>query len=123
MNKSRNLGLLTLAVLIALANTACEKLATEPKTPVAPISISRNLAQIDVCQAIPKEDMEAIIGRKLVSEPKRFEYYDTKGPSGCSYDAGKASAKPAYFSYVFTGVIRAATGALRVVIFETLWFA
>src|SRR5437660_12888658 len=100
MNKSRFFGVLTLAVLIALANTACEKLATEPKTPVAPISISSNLAQIDVCQAIPKEDMEAIMGRKLVSEPKHFEYYDTKGTSGCLYDAGKDSAKTAYFRYV-----------------------
>ena len=105
MNKSRHFCLLALAALIVLSDAGCEKLATEPTTPVAPISIGGDLFQIDVCKAIPREGMEALMGRHLVSEPKRFEYYDTKGTAGCSYEAGKDSANTAYFSYVaFTPV-------------------
>ena len=71
-----------------------------PKTPVAAIDLSGDLAAIDVCAAIPKENIEAVMGRKLVGAPQRFEYYDASGTSGFSYDAGMDSSGAAYFGYV-----------------------
>jgi hypothetical protein len=98
MNKS---GVIVL-IMILLTVTGCGGGAavSQPKAAVAPLNISGALDKIDVCQAIPKEDIEAVMGRKLVSAPERFEYYDTPGTSGCSYDAGKESSGEAHFGYV-----------------------
>ena len=88
-----------LLLLVALA--ACGGARTaEPKTPIAPITVGADLAAIDLCQAIPQEDIEAVMGRKLVAAPQPFEYYDTAGTSGCSYDAGKDGDGNAYFGYI-----------------------
>ena len=73
---------------------------SEPKAAVAPITIGSDLTQIDLCQAIPKADIEAVMGRKLVSAPQRFEYYDSPGTGGCSYDAGKDASGEAHYGYV-----------------------
>jgi hypothetical protein len=75
-----------------------------PTVPVAPINISGGLSTINVCQAIPKEDIEAVMGRKLV-KTEHFEYYDTAGSSGCWYEAAKGKDGEAHFGYVaFTPV-------------------
>lgn len=102
MNKPTCFYLLAPAVLLILAGLACGPLSSagEPKAPIAPISVGSDLSQIDVYQAIPTEDIEAVMGRKLVTSPQRFEYYDAAGTSGCWYDAGKDSSKTAYFGYV-----------------------
>jgi hypothetical protein len=96
--------LLLLFVLVACKYTArtSEPKATrvEPTLPVAPFALSEDLTQIDICQAIPRVDAEAVMGRKLVRTPERFEYWDAKGTSGCSYDAGKDARGAAYFGYV-----------------------
>ncbi len=68
--------------------------------PVAPITIDQDLATIDLCQAIPKEDMEAVMGRKLAKAPERFDYYKTAGASGCWYEADKESSGEAHYAYV-----------------------
>ena len=73
---------------------------SEPKASIAPITIGSDLTAIDLCQAIPREDIEAVMGRKLVSAPENFQYYDTPGTSGCSYDAGKDASGEAHFGYV-----------------------
>lgn len=88
--------------LLTFAALACGQAppAAEPKTPVAPISLGAGITTIDVCQAIPQEDIEAVMGRRLVSPPKRFEYYDAAGTRGCTYDSGKDSAGGAHFGYV-----------------------
>ena len=74
--------------------------SSEPKTPVAPVTVGADVTKIDLCQAIPKEDMEAVMGRKLAGAPKRFEYYDTQGTSGCWYEGKKDSSGQAYYAYV-----------------------
>ncbi len=88
--------------LLILSITACASAgkSTVPEAAVSPITINGDLAKINVCQAIPQEDIEAVMGRKLVSAPKSFEYYDSTGTSGCWYDAGKDSNGAAYFGYV-----------------------
>src|SRR5437016_6214316 len=107
MNKSKRLHLLAPAfALLALAALACAFSGSgsipvsEPKAAVAPISLGSDLTKIDLCQAIPKEDMEAVMGRKLVSAPRSFDYYQTSGASGCWYDGGKDASRNAYYSYV-----------------------
>ena len=97
-------AIVTLSFLAALA---CGQRASqsEPKAPVAPITITGDLQNIDVCRAVPREDIEAVMGRKLVAAPQHFEYYEEKGTSGCWYDAGKDASKEAHFGYVvFTPV-------------------
>jgi hypothetical protein len=69
-------------------------------SPIAPITIGQDLTAIDLCVAIPQEDMEAVLGRDLVKAPERFDYYETPGASGCSYDAGKDSSGEAHYGYV-----------------------
>ncbi len=97
-------AMVTLSFMAALA---CGQHASqkEPKAPVAPITMTGGLQKIDVCSAIPREDIEAVMDRKLVSAPQHFEYYDAPGTSGCWYDAGKDASKEAHFGYVvFTSV-------------------
>ncbi len=102
MNRPCYFHLVAPATLLFLAALACGPLSSTsaPKATVAPITIGGDLTQVDVCRAVPQEDIEAVMGRKLVSAPKRFEYYDTPGTSGCSYDAGKDASGEAHYGYV-----------------------
>jgi hypothetical protein len=88
--------------LLLFGAFACrhERTTTQPKAAVAPITLSPNLTTINVCLAVPTEDIQAVMGRELVKAPKRFEYYDSVGTSGCTYDAGKDSEGGAHFGYV-----------------------
>jgi hypothetical protein len=88
--------------LLILSALACgsAKVPSEPKAAVSPITLSSDLSTIDVCQAIPQEDMEAVMGRKLADEPQSFGYYDESDTSGCWYDGGKDSSGEAYYGYV-----------------------
>jgi hypothetical protein len=96
--------LLLPTLVLLLSTLACSlggsAAPSEPKSPVAPISTGGDLTGIDVCAAIPQDDIETVMGRKLVSKPEKFEFYDTAGTSGCSYDAGKDSSGAAYFGYI-----------------------
>jgi hypothetical protein len=69
-------------------------------SPIAPITIGQDLKAIDLCQAIPTADMEAVMGRTLAKAPERFEYYDTQGTSGCEYEAAKDASGEAHYGYV-----------------------
>ena len=73
---------------------------TQPTALIAPITITNDLTQINLCQAIPQEDIEAVMGRKLDKAPEPFSYYDTGGSSGCQYEAKKDSDGEAHFGYV-----------------------
>lgn len=88
--------------LMFLAALACGSAGSvsEPVAAVSPITLGGDLTTIDVCQAIPEADMEAIMGRKLISDPQPFAYYDTPGASGCWYDGGKDANVEAYYGYV-----------------------
>lgn len=105
MNKTHRHALVfpaSFGVLAALA-CLCSTSPAKPQTPqatVAPLVVGDDLTQVDVCQAIPREDIEAVMGRKLVSAPEAFDYYGTGDTAGCSYDGGKDSDNTAYFGYV-----------------------
>ena len=81
-----------------IANTASTP--RQPTVPIAPITLGTDLTQMDVCKAIPQEDIEAVMGRKLAKAPEHFEYYDTPGSSGCWYEAAKDADGEAHFGYV-----------------------
>jgi hypothetical protein len=92
-------------VLAAVACGSSGSVAKQPTAPVAPITLGGDLTQIDVCRAIPQEDIEAVMGRRLAKTPEHFEYYDTTGSSGCWYEASKDSDGEAHFGYVaFTSI-------------------
>jgi hypothetical protein len=92
------LSMLVITLACGRSSTVMER--REPTVPVAPIVIASDLSAIDVCRSIPSEDIEAVMGRKLVKAPQRFAYYETAGTSGCSYDAGKDATGEAHFGYV-----------------------
>ena len=99
--------MLTLAALACVCSGSGSIPISEPKAAVAPINLGSDLTEIDLCQAIPKEDMEAVMGRKLVSAPQSFDYYGTGDTSGCWYDGGKAADGEAYFAYAVLTPIEA----------------
>jgi hypothetical protein len=90
------------AIVLSLAVLACGGTAapSQPTAPVAPLTIGGDLTQIDVCSAIPQEDIEAVMGSKLAKAPVRFDYYDTGETSGCWYEARKEADGEAHFGYV-----------------------
>lgn len=105
MNPLRSIHLILPTLLVLFAVLACglpgQSQTPEAKAPLAAITVGSDLSQIDVCKAIPQEDIEAVIGRKLTSPSEPFEYSDTPGEtSGCSYQAGKDADGNAYFGYV-----------------------
>ena len=102
MNKSLSPAWkLSLAVLV-LSAWACggSSAPSKPSASVAPIPLGSDLTQIDVCQAVPQQDIEAVMGRKLAAAPVPFNYYETAGSSGCWYEAAKDSNGEAHFGYV-----------------------
>ncbi|HKF57970.1 MAG TPA: hypothetical protein VKJ45_21110 [Blastocatellia bacterium] len=97
---------LAAASLMGLGLLSCGQVSSTsaPTTPVASIAIGSDLSKIDVCHAIPKEDIEAVMGRKLV-KTQPFAYYETAGSGGCWYEAAKDKDGEAHFGYVaFTPV-------------------
>ena len=103
MNKI--LRFLSVTLLFIVSSLACglsgsSSSYSEPTAPIAAITIGSDLTAIDLCQAIPQEDIEAVMGRKLAKAPERFEYYDTGGSSGCLYEANKDPDGEAHFGYV-----------------------
>jgi len=101
--KSLNIRSYLFMIGIILSSLACGSASPKPKeptVPIAPITIGGDLSQIDLCQAIPTEDIEAVLGLRLVMVPERFEYFEGSGTSGCTYEAQKDSDGEAHFAYV-----------------------
>lgn len=101
--------LLVAAVLLGLAALACGgSPALTPSAPVAtvaPLTLGPDLTQLDVCAAIPREDIEAILGRRLSGAPQPTTFEDNPNEAGCAYDAGQDAEGNANFGYViFTPV-------------------
>lgn len=105
MDKSNRFALVLAAGLAGLATLGClsSTSTAAPKPPeatVSPLIVDDDLTQVNVCQAIPREDIEAVMGRKLASAPEPLDYTGAGDSSGCSYDGGKDSQGNAYFGYV-----------------------
>lgn len=93
------LAITVLVIGIIACGPASGSSPSEPTAAIAPITLGGDLTAIDLCQAIPKEDMEALMGRKLVKEPEKLDFSGEGDTSGCSYDGGRDNDQ-AYFSYV-----------------------
>jgi len=93
--------LLLMMIGIVISSAACAASASPgPKTPIAPIIISDDLPSIDLCQAIPQEDIETVMGVALVEAPTRFTYRSAEGTSGCFYDGPTDADRVRHFGYV-----------------------
>src|SRR5215469_9085807 len=99
MNRLGRFFPIAIATAIAITVLSCSEttVTSEPKAAISPIAISDDLTKIDVCAAIPKEDVEAVMGRKLAVAPRRFDYYETQDTGGCWYEAAKDADKTAHF--------------------------
>jgi hypothetical protein len=103
MRTGKYLKSLAVFGMLALASLACglgSGGVSQPSAAVAPISLA-DLGAVDVCAAIPVENIEAVMGRELESAPEPFEYYDTApgDSSGCTYYGG-SDGGVTYFAYV-----------------------
>jgi len=98
-----NRTIYAVVAVMLLAVVACgsgKSYSSPPKAAVSPIVLGNTLRAVDLCKAIPQEDIEAVMGRKAVSGPKSFQYYDSPGTSGCWYEGAKDPDKEAHFGYV-----------------------
>jgi hypothetical protein len=105
MRGIRSISLIAPIAALVLAGLGCglggsPSKPTLPTVSISPITVGSDLSAVDLCAAIPTEDMEAVLGRPLVKQPEPFNLWDTVGVGGCSYDAGKDSEGTAYFAYV-----------------------
>lgn len=103
MTSGNHFKILAAMSVLAAALLACglgSSAVSQLSAAVAPISLT-DLGAVDVCAAIPVENIEAVMGRKLEDAPEPFEYYDTApgASSGCSYFGG-SDDEAAYFAYV-----------------------
>jgi hypothetical protein len=94
--------LLSLMVGLMFLSAACAGAgaSADPTGPIAPITITEDLTAIDLCQAIPQEDIEAVMGVKLAEPPVRYTLRNTDGTSGCYYEGPTDSDRERHFGYV-----------------------
>lgn len=86
---------------IILSLLACAGAASSaPAGPFAPITITEDLTTIDVCQAIPQADIEAVMGVELVEPPTRYTLRNADGTTGCYYEGPTDSDRERHFGYV-----------------------
>ena len=64
------------------------------------------MTKIDVCKAIPPEEIVKVLGRKLEGNPKPFHFDNAQTDSGCEWSAGKDSSKNAYFAYAIIAPVK-----------------
>jgi hypothetical protein len=103
---SKPLLLVTLLAAVALACGGPAALTpSAPVAPVGPLQLTDDLTQLDICAAVPREDIEAVLGRRLSGAPRPTTFDDNPNEAGCAYDAGSDAEGNANFAYVvFTPV-------------------
>jgi hypothetical protein len=89
-----------LGLFTSLSACAGTGVSSEPTAPIDPITISEDLTSIDLCQAIPQEDIEAVMRVQLVEPPTRYTLRNTEGSSGCYYEGPTDSDRERHFGYV-----------------------
>jgi len=87
--------------VISLSACAAPDVSSEPTEPISPITIGDDLTSIDVCGAIPPEDIEAVMTVQLAKPPRHYTYRYTDGSSGCYYEGPYDNInKEKQFAYV-----------------------
>ncbi len=90
-----------IGIAISLAACAVPEVWSEPTEPISPITIGADLTLIDVCAAIPAEDIEAVMLVKLTNPPSPYTYRYTEGTSGCYYEGSVDNTTPdKQFAYI-----------------------
>ena len=92
--------LLMVGIGLIISSSACGLSAPEPTASNAPITIGDDLTSIDLCQAIPQEDIEIVMGVKLTEPPTRYTLRNAEGTSGCFYKGPTDSDRELHFGYV-----------------------
>lgn len=88
-------------IVISLMACTAPSISSEPAVPISPITIGDDLTSIDLCEAIPQEDIETIMKVKLVNPPKNYSYRYIEGTSGCYFEGPYDSInKEKQFAYV-----------------------
>jgi len=85
---------------LVVSLSACGGTSSEPTAPIKPITITDDLTSIDLCQAIPQEDIKAVMKVDFVEPPARYELRNTEGTSGCFYEGPTDSDRERHFGYV-----------------------
>jgi hypothetical protein len=98
--KQKTISLFVVMIGLIVSSSACGPSA-EPTTPIAPIKIGEDLTSIDLCQAIPREDIETVMVVKLIGDPVRYTYKNAEGTSGCFYEGPTTDyTKEKHYGYV-----------------------
>ena len=92
--------LLMMVIGLIISSSACGLSSPEPPASIAPITIGDDLTSIDLCQAIPQEDIETVMGVKLTEPPTRYTLRNAEGTSGCFYKGPTDSDRELHFGYV-----------------------
>ena len=94
--------LLPVIVVFLLLLPACAGAGALPEltASINQMTISEDLSSIDVCHAIPQENIEAVMGVKLVEPPTRYTLRNAEGTSGCYYEGPTDSDRERHFGYV-----------------------
>lgn len=100
MKPYRSRLILLSAIFILLIPACGLSSVPEPTVPIAPITIGDDLTTIDLCAAIPQEDIETAMAVKLVEPPTRYTYRNAEGTSGCFYEGPTDSDRERHFGYV-----------------------
>ena len=102
MNRKAFLLLMVMiGIVILLPACAAPEAWSEPTEPISPITIGDDLTSISLCEAIPQEDIEAIMLVKLSNPPSFYTYRYTEGTSGCYYEGSVNNTTPdKQFAYV-----------------------
>ncbi len=74
MTKKLTLKSIFPIILLVVLISSCAPTSEPVELPatLSPLTITNNLSLVDLCSAIPIEDIEAIMGRKLANPPEFF---------------------------------------------------
>ena len=89
-----------IGLIVSLSACAGSSVSSEPKGPIAQITISADLTSIDLCKAISQADIEAVMRVKLAEPPTRYTLRNAVGTSGCYYEGPTDSDRERHFGYV-----------------------
>ncbi|HJS18432.1 MAG TPA: hypothetical protein VJ785_06775 [Anaerolineales bacterium] len=98
--KQKSISLFLVMIGLIVISSACGS-EPVPTTPIPPITIGEDLTAIDLCQAIPREDIEVFLGDKLIEDPVQYEFKSAEGTSGCFFQGPATDyTKEKHYAYI-----------------------
>jgi hypothetical protein len=99
MHRKAFLDFMLVGIILLLTSCTASASST-PAGPFSPITLTKDLTEIDVCQVIPQADIEAVMGVELVKPPTRYTLRNADGTSGCYFEGPTDSDRERHFGYV-----------------------